>query len=117
MKTVSMQGLLVEVARKFTASPGDLLVIVNGVCLGVQDRTPVVTSGPPTLVEEDILSVLPVGAAKNAKMIGDDLRIDRKDVAARNILSRLLASMLTDRKIEKVDASVRYADYRRGATS
>lgn len=54
-QTVQIEAILLEVTCEVIAEIGDKLIIFNGVCIGVQPKTPMLTIGP---LDERILATL-----------------------------------------------------------
>jgi hypothetical protein len=90
MPLVSIEATLIPVAAPFSAKPGDSLLIVAGVCLGLAPPPPVAASRPEP---ETILALIRDHGPISAIRIGDALALERGATPHRAALSTALQGL------------------------
>lgn len=116
MKDIKLNATIIPVAAKFTASPGDRLLVINGSCIGlyVPDapaaRTKLAASSEATVTEEMVLDVTREHGPISANSISSRLGLEVRDKAARAITSYLIKVLLSKNLIRRTSAA-RVPDY------
>jgi len=95
--SVMLHGQIVEVAVPIEARPGDLLLVVNGVCLGLHKPE---SSVVETINNNSILAAIPQGQPLYAKEISDKLGLRRDDAASRGVVGQILRRMIAEKLIK-----------------
>lgn len=121
---VSIDAQLIPCAADVLAYAGQKLIVVNGVCIGVQEELP--ATAPATQITnnwgnqisrevtlKDVLAVLIKFGPATAMTIGDKLGIERPDARTRYQVTRQLRVGMRTGEIHRHpnDAAIRYPRY------
>lgn len=96
---VTYEADIIPVGVKIVAFPGDELIVVQGVCIGIRSKKPAAlpTAGgvcEPSPTEDTILKVVSDKGPINAFNISHELGFTKADTACRSIVSSLIQGMV-----------------------